>query len=105
MMLPPKLCFRMTAPAAPMKPEEKAPPPISDYRKPGSIISVRDLGWMRRSWPALSLWTNDLGMTTPSKGHRLQLSRSVRGRAGRSEEHTSELQSRGHLVWRLLLDK
>src|SRR5439155_24067812 len=32
----------------------------------------------------------------------------VRGkpwRAGRSEEHTSELQSRGHLVCRLLLEK
>src|SRR5207253_6165003 len=27
------------------------------------------------------------------------------GRAGRSEEHTSELQSRGHLVCRLLLEK
>src|SRR5437870_7145559 len=30
--------------------------------------------------------------------------RSCRG-AGRSEEHTSELQSRGHLVCRLLLEK
>src|SRR5439155_22668849 len=28
-----------------------------------------------------------------------------RGRAKRSEEHTSELQSRGHLVCRLLLEK
>src|SRR5690625_5520120 len=28
-----------------------------------------------------------------------------RGLAGRSEEHTSELQSRGHLVCRLLLEK
>src|SRR5439155_14583643 len=28
-----------------------------------------------------------------------------RGRTGRSEEHTSELQSRGHLVCRLLLEK
>src|SRR5439155_20981240 len=27
------------------------------------------------------------------------------GNAGRSEEHTSELQSRGHLVCRLLLEK
>src|SRR5690625_6549591 len=27
------------------------------------------------------------------------------GRGGRSEEHTSELQSRGHLVCRLLLEK
>src|SRR5207253_10091835 len=33
-------------------------------------------------------------------------SRGIRRlRAGRSEEHTSELQSRGHLVCRLLLEK
>src|SRR5207253_6525033 len=31
--------------------------------------------------------------------------RSEYGFAGRSEEHTSELQSRGHLVCRLLLEK
>src|SRR5690625_6692648 len=30
---------------------------------------------------------------------------STRTRVSRSEEHTSELQSRGHLVCRLLLDK
>src|SRR5437660_3688674 len=30
---------------------------------------------------------------------------SVRSAASRSEEHTSELQSRGHLVCRLLLEK
>src|SRR5439155_8343744 len=30
---------------------------------------------------------------------------SVHGAAARSEEHTSELQSRGHLVCRLLLEK
>src|SRR5437870_9483357 len=30
---------------------------------------------------------------------------SLRLRSGRSEEHTSELQSRGHLVCRLLLEK
>src|SRR5690625_6008129 len=35
-------------------------------------------------------------------GHAL---RSVRPKAHRSEEHTSELQSRGHLVCRLLLEK
>src|SRR5207253_393070 len=29
----------------------------------------------------------------------------LKGRGGRSEEHTSELQSRGHLVCRLLLEK
>src|SRR5215208_5654183 len=31
--------------------------------------------------------------------------RGPRGAAARSEEHTSELQSRGHLVCRLLLEK
>src|SRR5437660_2140718 len=31
--------------------------------------------------------------------------RSARARGARSEEHTSELQSRGHLVCRLLLEK
>src|SRR5437660_2906916 len=36
-------------------------------------------------------------------GHRHRLAGA--GRAERSEEHTSELQSRGHLVCRLLLEK
>src|SRR5439155_19100978 len=39
-----------------------------------------------------------------ASGDRTNAPRSGRGRA-RSEEHTSELQSRGHLVWRLLLEK
>src|SRR5215813_15623770 len=40
-------------------------------------------------------------------GHRPRDRARVRrrGRAGRSEEHTSELQSRPHLVCRLLLEK
>src|SRR5207253_11229371 len=46
----------------------------------------------RDSWP---------GRSRPGRSHR------PRGaaRAARSEEHTSELQSRGHLVCRLLLEK
>src|SRR5215510_16494492 len=39
-----------------------------------------------------------------SRRPRRRLGRG-RGRDGRSEEHTSELQSRGHLVCRLLLEK
>src|SRR2546422_5736924 len=39
----------------------------------------------------------------PVSDHTLQ--RLVPGRAARSEEHTSELQSRLHLVCRLLLEK
>src|SRR5439155_11769016 len=38
----------------------------------------------------------------PADGHLLP---RHHGCAGRSEEHTSELQSRGHLVCRLLLEK
>src|SRR5690625_6808608 len=38
--------------------------------------------------------------TRPQARRRLRLQRR-----GRSEEHTSELQSRGHLVCRLLLEK
>src|SRR3712207_9021005 len=41
-----------------------------------------------------------------SRGRRgLRSQRTGRGRAGRSEEHTSELQSRQYLVCRLLLEK
>src|SRR5439155_24791206 len=53
--------------------------------------------------------------TASREEHRRRPSRGPRGsvrpvasrcsRARRSEEHTSELQSRGHLVWRLLLEK
>src|SRR3989442_11517189 len=35
----------------------------------------------------------------------LPLKKRLDGPVGRSEEHTSELQSRPHLVWRLLLEK
>src|SRR5690625_6596640 len=38
-------------------------------------------------------------------GQGWKVSPSVDVKAGRSEEHTSELQSRGHLVCRLLLEK
>src|SRR5437660_2369356 len=38
-------------------------------------------------------------------GRRLYEQRSRLSEASRSEEHTSELQSRGHLVCRLLLEK
>src|SRR2546429_6399273 len=40
----------------------------------------------------------------PDAGGRVHRSASLHARAGRSEEHTSELQSRLHLVCRLLLE-
>src|SRR3712207_8319876 len=42
---------------------------------------------------------------TPRGGRRGRPSRSARRRGSRSEEHTSELQSRQYLVCRLLLEK
>src|SRR5687768_17700499 len=49
-------------------------------------------------------------MTAPTRPHRLTVRQfsdiaAGRGDAERSEEHTSELQSRLHLVCRLLLEK
>src|SRR5690625_6831982 len=53
----------------------------------------------------LSRCVLEMGMSTPWGG-TLGPSRTPRATRGRrSEEHTSELQSRGHLVCRLLLEK
>src|SRR5207253_3487162 len=41
----------------------------------------------------------------PEGSQRTKKGKQVRGWPARSEEHTSELQSRGHLVCRLLLEK
>src|SRR5439155_4506507 len=41
----------------------------------------------------------------PRVARRFEQAGQPLGAAGRSEEHTSELQSRGHLVCRLLLEK
>src|SRR5690625_7057744 len=43
-----------------------------------------------------------LGLTSGTIRHHVEY---ARGKGARSEEHTSELQSRGHLVCRLLLEK
>src|SRR5690625_5858411 len=45
--------------------------------------------------PDRNISTAEIAATVPA----------VRARSSRSEEHTSELQSRGHLVCRLLLEK
>src|SRR3712207_8024072 len=55
----------------------------------------------RRRWPRRVRRPGDDGRATPR--HRLPLDDGT-GR-GRSEEHTSELQSRQYLVCRLLLEK
>src|SRR5690625_6042446 len=49
-------------------------------------------------YPSCFIYTNDFLCKVPASEGRLGFGR-------RSEEHTSELQSRGHLVCRLLLEK
>src|SRR5439155_24287892 len=68
------------------------------FRSVGSSRSGSRTGraWYVTCYPA--------GMERRSEGGRLG-ERSDHFEARRSEEHTSELQSRGHLVFRLLLQK
>src|SRR5690554_7560399 len=70
-----------------------------DVRRPGAdpgpgTIDSRDDGAARFQWLAPAL----VRPATPRAP-------ADRGAGGRSEEHTSELQSRPHLVCRLLLEK
>src|SRR5207253_9518229 len=68
-------------------------------------------GWQQRfistsRYPGLPGVTRDEGRDTLHVvGHREQVEGPQAGEPVRSEEHTSELQSRGHLVCRLLLEK
>src|SRR5215510_16034103 len=65
--------------------------------QPGSVCDIR-----RR--PAMA--PQGIGVRSPTRFHRNQsVVDQVAKRVRRSEEHTSELQSRGHLVCRLLLEK
>src|SRR5712675_3137612 len=52
-------------------------------------------------------WSTTRGSSRPTAVHtaRSRSGRATRAAGGRSEEHTSELQSRLHLVCRLLLEK
>src|SRR5690625_6902655 len=68
------------------------------------LIPQRSACELREAWTlawqirrSLFLWKGREGEVLPSDRNEL--------RALRSEEHTSELQSRGHLVCRLLLEK
>src|SRR5439155_13044444 len=70
--------------------------------------SERGLGSPRRAQPGLPGEPGRRRIAvTALRGSRpgLGIVRATQRRSPRSEEHTSELQSRGHLVCRLLLEK
>src|SRR5690625_5522806 len=64
-------------------------------------------GSMARSVPPGGRAASEAGSVVPSEGvlASLLMASIEPQKVGRSEEHTSELQSRGHLVCRLLLEK
>src|SRR5690625_6408146 len=62
-------------------------------------------GYIRRSAPGVYTWL-PLGLKVLRKVEQIvREEQDAIGGQERSEEHTSELQSRGHLVCRLLLEK
>src|SRR5207253_9331897 len=71
----------------------------SSCRRPARKQSAREIRNPSTVWRRLRLQC-----PRPSIGEDRQCTRAQRDRV-RSEEHTSELQSRGHLVCRLLLEK
>src|SRR5437870_7017809 len=64
-----------------------------------SLVSATDFSVTTRSWPGTTA-----GPSAIAGGGRTFVVTLEQANA-RSEEHTSELQSRGHLVCRLLLEK
>src|SRR5437870_9713307 len=77
------------------------------FRSQQARLIVDVLVAARREAPAATRHEPpDVGLIGRRQESALDLDRRVRGRnEDRSEEHTSELQSRGHLVCRLLLEK
>src|SRR5690625_6947369 len=60
---------------------------------------------LEENWESMRRWVDwQLGSARTSRHHSRE-QRSPEPAPHRSEEHTSELQSRGHLVCRLLLEK
>src|SRR5438876_7392034 len=84
-------------------------PPISTLFPYTTLFrSIQDLKQRGLLADTLVLWGGEFGRTPMSQGsgrdHHI-LAFSVWMAGGRSEEHTSELQSPVHLVCRLLLEK
>src|SRR5579884_166578 len=84
------------------------PTGLKNYMLTASIQTLRTAPG-RRTCPAnlqRNIFTTEHGRSSRATPVRMSVSKPASTRtAARSEEHTSELQSRGHLVCRLLLEK
>src|SRR5439155_19944343 len=89
----------------PAAPRRSRPPPSSRISYIPNVAHVFLLT-LRRP-PRSTLFPYTTLFRSHAGGHREhpELHRRPLWSSGRSEEHTSELQSRGHLVCRLLLEK
>src|SRR5207253_3821704 len=90
------LASRWPGPTPPFSFFFHAPPPPETY-----TLSLHDALPISAGWPP---FTDSTSLSFWVTGLPLSITR-VRSTERRSEEHTSELQSRGHLVCRLLLEK
>src|SRR3712207_7917472 len=77
------------------------PKPAGEPRAEFPRVPAYAWSWLQRSRPVLAEAARRLTGGPPPPG----FVDSLRERMGRSEEHTSELQSRQYLVCRLLLEK
>src|SRR5439155_5943824 len=94
-----------------IRPLPRAPVPVVHVEPPATTeiytLSLHDALpiWRRSCWRATpSCWPRDCRRIRPTCRASASSAASAATRR-RSEEHTSELQSRGHLVCRLLLEK
>src|SRR5690625_6670124 len=92
---------------------DRAPEEMEPIASPSAVRTSDPARAARRPSATRPTSTGSCEVSAPSKAARptkscLDFSATTRPSpdwAGRSEEHTSELQSRGHLVCRLLLEK
>src|SRR2546422_5303689 len=76
--------------------------PTSSFSIPSAFSTAVSRCWLRRAWTMSSAFRP---ISTPPAILKAPIVMPNRRKMRRSEEHTSELQSRLHLVCRLLLEK
>src|SRR3712207_8099071 len=80
-------------------------PPRSTLFPYTTLFRSKNLSTSRRFVRSSSLWVRVTRFSYPPASSRRRIADPTSPRCPRSEEHTSELQSRQYLVCRLLLEK
>src|SRR5690625_5826482 len=85
--------------------EKFCPEPLTISRNDFSVLAIRADKLSMASWAAATLRSVNGASVLISVSGDFEVEATITNSLLRSEEHTSELQSRGHLVCRLLLEK